>query len=161
MLSTPEGIIIPFRELVPNLSIQRFVYERRFVDERSSLHHYPHYYHHLPRTSLSLQLDSCQYYPPEREVLKEIIKLSGLQVERIMGRVIEAPTIVSISSEGSYKLDFKKVVRDDVYYLFSLGSDLFLAKRDGDIVKVFEVFRDGDKMLALPIYEVEVSKVER
>jgi len=60
--------------------------------------------------------------------------------------------------QGSYKLDFKKVVRDDVYYLFSLGSDLFLAKRDGDVVKVFEVFRDGDKMLALPIYEVEVRK---
>jgi hypothetical protein len=151
MLSTPEGIIIPFRELVPNLSIQRFVYEKGSL----------HYYHHLPRASPLLQLDPYQYYLPEREVLKEIIKLSGLQVERIMARVIEAPTIVSISSEGSYKLDFKKVVRDDVYYLFSLGSDLFLAKRDGDVVKVFEVFRDGDKMLALPIYEVEVSKVER
>jgi hypothetical protein len=61
--------------------------------------------------------------------------------------------------DGSYKLDFRKVVRDDVYYSFSLGSDLFLAKRDGDIVRVFEVFRDGDGMLALPMYEVEVSKV--
>jgi S1-C subfamily serine protease len=75
----------------------------------------------------------------------------------IAARVVEAPEIVGASSEGSYKLDFRKVVRDDVYYSFSLGSDLFLAKRDGDIVKVFEVLRDGDEVLAFPIYEVEVG----
>jgi hypothetical protein len=160
MLSAPEGIIspfsIPFREPVPNLSRRS---SERVVYKENSLPSYPCYY--LPTIFPLFLPDLRQYYPPEGEVLKEIIKLSGLQIERIMARVIEAPTIVSISSEGSYKLDFKKVVRDDVYYLFSLGSDLFLAKRDGDIVKVFEVFRDGDKMLALPIYEVEVSKVER
>jgi hypothetical protein len=57
MLSTPEEIIIPFRELILNPSIQRFVYEKGSL----------HYYHYLPRTSPLLQLDPYQYYLPERE----------------------------------------------------------------------------------------------
>jgi hypothetical protein len=73
-----------------------------------------------------------------------------LRAERVVARVVEAPAVVSASSDGSYKLNFRELERDDVYYLFSLGGDSFLAKRDRGIVKVFEAYRDGDRMLALP-----------
>jgi hypothetical protein len=109
-------------------------------------------------------------YPPRRapheelgkvyrgRALKEVVELpAGLRAERVVARVVEAPAIVSASSDGSYKLNFRELERDDVYYLFSLGGDSFLAKRDRGTVKVFEAYRDGDRMLALPMYEVEVS----
>jgi hypothetical protein len=130
-----------FRELIPNPNIERFIFPRFIFPQ--------------------LPLDPYRYYFPEIGTLKEIIKLSGLQIERITARVIETSTIVNVSSEDLYRLDFKKLERDDVYYLFSLGRDTFLAKRDRNVVRVFEVFRDGDKMLALPIYDVEVSGFER
>jgi hypothetical protein len=110
-----------------------------------------------PRASLSLSDFGGSW--SESRTLCSSADRSWSQAERIAARIVEAPTISSIGLDGSYKLDFSKVVRDDVYYSFSLGSDLFLAKRDGGTVRVFEVFRDGDGMLAIPMYEVEVSKV--
>lgn len=84
---------------------------------------------------------------------------SRSQAERIAARIVEAPAIAGVSLGGAYELDLRKAVRDDVYYSFSLGGDFFLAKRDGDAVRVFEVFRDGDKMLAIPIYEVKTGRI--
>jgi hypothetical protein len=112
-----------------------------------------------PRASALSLSDLGGSWSESRTLCSSADPRSWSQAERIAARIVEAPTIASIGLDGSYKLDFRKVVRDDVYYSFSLGSNLFLAKRDGGVVRVFEVFRDGDGMLALPMYEVEVSKV--
>jgi len=55
------------------------------------------------------------------------------------------------------RIDLRKVVEEGCR-LFSCGEDLFLARREGRVVRVYEVVREGDVMLAFPIYEVEVGE---
>jgi len=104
--------------------------------------------------------------------LKEVYELpSEIPIKSILADVVRADEIVKQIAitvprevrEGKYitmdkfELDLSKIEREDIYYSFSLGDDLFLAKRVGNTVRVFEAYEvASNRILAIPIYEVEL-----
>ena len=54
------------------------------------------------------------------------------------------------------QLDLKEVRLENVYYLFSSEECKFLAKKEGNVVTVYEAHELEGKLFAFPLFEVEV-----
>lgn len=90
---------------------------------------------------------------------KEVYEMpTGFRAERLVANIMPAPSgFVKAIKPNSFDLNPKLIERDDVYYIFSMWDANFLAKREGNVIKVFEAFESKDgKILALPHYEVEI-----
>jgi len=91
-------------------------------------------------------------------LLKEIFEFpTGLRMEKVLTSVVEAPKIVKVNPDGSFELNFRGLEREDVYYSFFLHEDYFLAKKEGNTVRVCEAYKVEDRLLALPTYEVSLT----
>lgn len=86
-------------------------------------------------------------------VLQELYELpTGFRRERVLAEIEEIP--VEVKPDGWIEPDFKKIERDDVYYAFSLGGDLYLARKSENKVRVFEAHKTEDGIIAIPIFEL-------
>lgn len=91
---------------------------------------------------------------------KEVYEMpAGLRAERVVANVAKAPARFVRSIEpDSFDLDTKLIENEDIYYNFSLWGVKFLAKREGNLVRVFEAYESKDgKIVALPRYEVKIK----
>jgi hypothetical protein len=138
-----------------------FTFDYYFTEIRTVLglyrlgepHFYREEYHTLDRITWIVH-----HLMELKTLSKEVIELPrGLGTEKVMARIIEAPEIVSVNPDGTFELDFKRLEREDAYYLFSLEGDDFLAKKDRNTITVYEAYKIKDKLLAIPMYEVSLT----
>lgn len=101
-------------------------------------------------------IDISEKAPPTKEVYE---MPTGLRAERVIANVEKAPAgFVRAIEPDSFDLNMKLIKEEDVYYIFSLWDIKFLAKREGNLVRVFEAYESTDgKIIALPRYEVEIK----
>jgi len=78
---------------------------------------------------------------------------------RVYAPVVNAPLgLVKSIGMDSFELDFGLLEKDNVYYAFSVWDVYFLAKKENEIVKVFEAHETKDgRIIAWELYEVEIK----